>query len=102
MTKRDPRRDQTKSESAESRIPHFRNVDEEAQFWDTHSTTEFENEFEPAPDVKFVLRRALSNKAITVRVDERTLADLTAQAARQGIGPSTLVRIWIIERLRAG
>ncbi len=40
-----------------SRIPKFKNIQEEARFWDTHSITNFENEseevvieeFKPAP-----------------------------------------------------
>jgi hypothetical protein len=77
-------------------------VDEEARFWDTHSTTEFEDEFEPVSDVKFLVRRSPANNAITVWVDAQTLAKLADQASRQGIGPSTLVRMWILERLREG
>lgn len=29
-----------------SRIPHFKTIEEEAEFWDTHDLTEFEDEFE--------------------------------------------------------
>lgn len=65
------------------RVPHFQTVEEEAQFWDTHSTTEFEDEFEPLSDVKFLVRRSPANKAITVRVDAQTFAKLADQASRQ-------------------
>ena len=30
------------------RIPAFASIEEEAAFWDSHDTTDFENEFEPA------------------------------------------------------
>jgi len=84
----------------ESRIPHFQSIEEETEFWDTHSTTEFEDEFTPVTDVGFVIRRAPATKALTVRVDEQTFRRLAEQANRQGIGPSTLVRMWIGEHLR--
>ena len=83
-----------------SRIPIFKTIGEEAEFWDTHDTTEFEDEFEEVTDVKFVKYRP--PKAITVRVDETTLTALTEQAAKLDIGASTLVRTWILERLQEG
>ncbi|MDO8688412.1 MAG: CopG family antitoxin [Dehalococcoidia bacterium] len=83
-----------------SRIPEFKTIEEEAEFWDTHSTTEFEDEFEEVRDVQFVVSRGRPKKGITVRVDEETLSALTDQAHLQGIGPSTLVRMWILQRLR--
>ena len=30
-----------------SRIPDFASLEEEAEFWDTHDSTEFEDEWEP-------------------------------------------------------
>lgn len=48
--------------------------------------------------MKFVPARP--KKAITVRLEDETL-DLIAREARQkGIGPSTLIRMWILEHLR--
>ena len=85
---------------AESRIPHFRTVAEAAEFWDTHSTTEFEGEFEPVQDVRFVVTRGQPKKAITVRLPEAAVAAVTKEARASGIGPSALVRQWILERLR--
>jgi CopG antitoxin of type II toxin-antitoxin system len=32
---------------AHGAIPAFNNIEEEAEFWDTHDTTEFEDEFKP-------------------------------------------------------
>ena len=32
--------------NAKSRIPHFNSIEEEAEFWDTHDSTEFEDEWE--------------------------------------------------------
>jgi hypothetical protein len=88
------------SRGAQSRIPHFKSIEEEAEFWDTHSTTEFEDEFEDVPDVRFVVVRAQPKKALTVRLPAESLARLTQQAHEQGIRPSTLARIWILEHLK--
>lgn len=84
-----------------SRIPHFESVEQEARFWETHSTTEFEEEFEQVGDVRFVVTRGEPKKAITVRLPEATVAAVTREARTMGIGPSTLMRMWILEHLRS-
>jgi predicted DNA binding CopG/RHH family protein len=86
--------------SARSRIPKFASVEEAAAFWDTHSTSEFESEFQPAENVQFVVTRGEPKKALTVRLPQSTVDALTQLATEQGIGPSTLVRMWILEHLR--
>ena len=89
----------TTSRRPKSRIPTFKTVEEAAAFWDTHDSAAFEDELEDVPDVMFV--RAAPKKGMTVRLEQETLAALTAQAHKMGIGPSTLARMWILERLRA-
>lgn len=80
---------------SKSRIPAFSSYEEEAEFWDTHDTTDFEDEFKP---VKVRFAKNLS-EGITVRFDPDTLAELRDEAKRKGMGPTTLVRMWILERL---
>ena len=79
-----------------SLIPEFGSIEEEAEFWDTHDTTDFEDEFKP---VKVRFAKNLS-EGITVRLDAETLAELRSQAHEKGIGPTTLARMWILEHLR--
>ena len=79
-----------------SRIPEFRSIEEEAEFWDTHDTTDFEDEFKP---VKVRFARNLS-EGLTIRLDPETLAQVRAHAREKGIGPTTLIRMWILERLK--
>ncbi|MEW5989122.1 MAG: CopG family antitoxin [Chloroflexota bacterium] len=83
----------------QSRIPSFKTVEEEAAFWDTHSSVEFEDELEVVTDVIFVKARP-RKRGLTVRLDEDTLTRLAQQAQEKGVGPSTLARMWILERLR--
>ena len=79
-------------------IPDFKSIEEAAEFWDTHSLADFEDELEEVTDVRFVRPRL--KKAITVRWEPETLAALTEQAREKGIGPATLARMWILERLK--
>ncbi len=78
-----------------SRIPRFKSRQEEAEFWDTHDTTEFEDEFE---EVRIKVARPLAH-VLAVRLDAQTIDRLAAIGRRKGIGPSTLVRMWLLERL---
>lgn len=81
---------------AHGRIPGFQNIEEEAEFWDTHSVLDFPDEFEY---VGFVEARGKKDAPITIRLDRADRARLKAEAEKMGIGPSTLARIWIKERL---
>src|SRR5690606_28697813 len=78
------------------RIPSFANRDEEAEFWDTHDLTEFDGvELQPVE----VERGGELAERVTVRLDSADRAELDRQARQKGIGPSTLARMWIKERL---
>ena len=77
------------------RIPEFANLEEEAAFWDTHSTADYEGEFRP---VRARFAKRLST-GVTIRLDPDTLEHLRALAQEKGIGPTTLIRMWVLERL---
>src|SRR4051812_28732561 len=81
-----------------SRIPSFDTIEEEAAFWDTHSSADFDDELEVVDDVMFV--PAGSERVIAVRLEADSLASLAEQARRQGVSPAQLARTWILERLR--
>jgi predicted DNA binding CopG/RHH family protein len=87
----------TKKEPAKPRrIPEFSTIEEEAAFWDTHSTADYEAEFKPVR-VRFAKRLSTG---VTIRLDPDTLEKLRAVAQEHGIGPTTLIRMWVLERLR--
>lgn len=78
-----------------SRIPEFQSMEEAAEFWDTHSTTEFEDEWEPVDvEVSPNLGHVLS-----VRLDRPTFRRLSGIARQKGVGASTLARMWVLEAL---
>ena len=89
-----------KKKLTKSRIPTFKSIEAAAEFWDTHSTTEFEDEWEEVTeDIRFVVVEEGPKKAVTVRIPEKTFATLAQQARESGITPSTLAGLLIIERL---
>jgi hypothetical protein len=44
-------------------------------------------------------RRNIKSAMVSVRLDETALADLEKLAEKQGIGVSTLIRMWTLQRL---
>ena len=80
-----------------SRIPQFASREEEAAWWDSHDITDYLDELKPAK-VRFA--KNLS-EGLTVRLDPATMRALRERAKRHGIGPTTLIRMWVMERLGA-
>jgi len=79
-----------------SRIPDFKSRAEEAHFWDTHSFTDYWDELKP---VKVHFAKNLSD-TLTLRLDTPTLIELRQKAQNIGVGPTTLARMWILEKLQ--
>jgi hypothetical protein len=79
-----------------SRIPEFSSPEEEATFWDNHDFTDYLDE------LKVVETRVAPNlsEGITIRFDAETLGEIRSYARNLGIGPTTLMRMWILERLK--
>jgi len=78
------------------RLPGFASVQEEARFWQVHSPLGYRSAFreelaEPSGQLETVL---------AVRFDRETVALLRKAARAQGIGATTLLRLWTIERLK--
>ena len=85
----------TKKTTAKKRIPEFASIEEEAAFWDTHSTTDYEDEFKP---VRVRFAKKLS-EGLTIRLDPNTLEKVRAEAHERGIGATTLIRMWVLEHV---
>jgi glutathione S-transferase len=78
------------------KIPAFNNIEEEAEFWDTHDITDYLDELEPA---NLVIGGELAER-LTVRLEQADREELARRAALKGLGPSTLARMWLKERLQ--
>ncbi len=78
-------------------IPHDVSRKELAQFWDTHSFAAYRDELKP---VQVRVAKNLS-AGVTIRFTQGTLHQLRSRAYEQGIGPATLIRMWVLEKLRS-
>ena len=85
-----------KNNKKKSRIPEFSSYQEEARWWETHSLADYQDEFKT---VKVRFAKNLS-EGLHVRLDPETLMKLRVEAKEKGIGPTTLVRMWVKEQLR--
>lgn len=84
-----------KHQKPTSRIPKFTSRDEEARWFDTHDMADYQDEFKTVP-ARFA--KNLSS-VVPVRFDGKTIGQLRRYAHRRGIGPTTLIRMWILERM---
>ena len=90
------------------KLPHFKTREEEIEFWDTHSITDYLHELEPADEL-FVLSPALARKIrerakkrmISLRLAEWQIEKSKQIAKREKIPYQVLLRQWIEEGLRA-
>ena len=80
---------------AHSRIPEFASIEEEAEFWDTHSTTEFEDEWEPV-EVELPLE-VTSEFFLEIEFDQATWDRLRDFARERGVASADLARQWVME-----
>jgi predicted DNA binding CopG/RHH family protein len=86
----------TKKSTTKKRIPDFASIEEEAAFWDTHSTADYEDAFKP---VRVRFAKKLS-EGLTIRLDPETLAKVRAEAQERGVDDTTLIRMWVLEHVR--
>ena len=83
-------------ERKKSRIPEFKTIAEEAEFWDTHDLTDYWDEFKP---VKARFADKLFDR-VTIPVDADTLAQLDTLAREEALNATALARRWVLERLK--
>ncbi|MBI4354427.1 MAG: hypothetical protein HY595_04245 [Candidatus Omnitrophica bacterium] len=69
-----------------SHIPHFKSLNEEREFWQTHSVTEFEDELTPVK-VRFVSPRKKSTSITLTGVEIRVLQGVLARLTNERRAP---------------
>lgn len=82
-----------------SKIPEFKTLEKEANFWDTHDITDFEDETEDV-DIVFELNKP-RDKTLIVRLQKDFKDQLEKVARSKGLNVSTLARMWLIEKLQS-
>ncbi|MCB9438399.1 MAG: hypothetical protein H6673_15595 [Anaerolineales bacterium] len=78
------------------KIPQFKTIQEEAEFWDTHDFTDYLDEMKPIQ----VSYKPQMEQTMSVRVPTSDLLHLRQIAYKKGIGVTTLVRMITLEFLQ--
>lgn len=76
-------------------VPEFRNEAEEREFWDTHDVTEAM----PGDWKRNIAGRKLSS-TFAIRLDPQAVKLIREIARAHEVGPTQLVRKWVMDRLR--
>ncbi|MDO8570718.1 MAG: CopG family antitoxin [Candidatus Daviesbacteria bacterium] len=79
-------------------IPNFKSIEEEANFWDTHDSEDYQ--WEKVKNVRFSKDLiSVFKKVVPIRLDDGTINAVKKVAVAKGIGTSTAARMLIRERL---
>jgi len=79
------------------KLPKFKNLKKEREFWDTHDLTDYLEDFEVAEDVVFVRPK---KEVISLRLDPKIVKKLKELADKEGLPPTTYARMLIIKGIR--
>jgi len=78
------------------KMPHFKNYEEEAVFWETHDTSSVFEKWKPA---RMTFAKPLKH-LISFRIDLHLLSGIQTVASRKHIPYQTLIHAWLAEKLR--
>ena len=81
------------------KIPKFKNEEEEANFWDTHDTTEYFDMKNAILNPIFPNLK-MSTRTITFRVTESLLGSLKMIANKKDVPYQSLMKIYLDEKVR--
>lgn len=68
--------------------------EKEARFWEGH----FDHEFAGGKPIKAIFAKNLS-ETLNVRLDPETISMVRHEAKVKGLGPTQLIRMWIMEKI---
>ena len=72
----------------------FTDRDKEAKFWEEH----FDEAFAQGKPIKVKFAKNLS-ETLNIRLDPATITQVREQAKEKGLGPTQLIRMWIMEKV---
>jgi len=71
-------------------------IEELAQFWDSHETTEFESQLEEVTEPVFERKREAT---MVLRLEPEEVQAVKEIARARGVEQSELLREWVVEKL---
>ena len=75
-------------------ISIFKDREKEAKFWEEN----YRETWKTGKPIKVRFAKNLSS-TLNIRLDPAILSNVRAQASKKGLGPTQLVRMWIMEKM---
>lgn len=72
----------------------FKNREKEAKFWEEN----FEEAWKAGKTTRVMFTKNLS-ETVNIRLDPKTLTTVRKEAKVKGLGPTQLIRMWIMEKI---
>lgn len=76
-----------------SSISHLRTTEEMAEFWDSHDTADYWDQFE---EVEINVTMKPRHRVV---IEEATYARVSEESRRRGMQPETLINLWVAEHV---
>jgi len=80
------------------KVPTFKNLKEEREFWDTHDSADYLNDFKTTKNVVFVRPK---KEVISLRLEPKLIRRLRELADKEGLPPTTYARMLIVKSIQA-
>ncbi len=79
------------------KLPKFKSLKEERDFWDTHDSTKYHNEFKITKEVVFVRPK---KEVISLRLDPKVIRRLRELADKEGLPTTVYARMLIVKGIQ--
>ena len=76
------------------KIPKFKTWEEEWEFWETHSTTDY---FDESDETDFLILGGPKSEILNIRIEPQVKAQIERYAKLEGVEFSDMVREWVYE-----
>ena len=76
------------------KVPKFKSLKEERDFWDTHDSTDYHDDFKVTKEVVFVRAK---KEVISLRLEPKVIQKLRELADKEGLVPTAYARMLIVK-----
>lgn len=83
------------------KIPKFKTIQEEAEYWDNEDVTDHFDELEEVDISELPMKKPLSH-VMSIRLDKEDMIKLSELARSRGIGITTMARMLVKQGLNGG
>jgi predicted DNA binding CopG/RHH family protein len=80
------------------KVPKFKSLKEEREFWDTHDSTDYHDDLKTTKQVVFVRPK---KEVISLRLEPKFIRRLRELADKEGLPPTTYARMLIVKSIQA-